>query len=76
SSCSSSEPYELDDAVEDVEQIPLPPVKASGPGHGTEAHFRSLKRRFSTLVPKWRLELGTAVEDALLHAGLELTVDQ
>ncbi|KAF9969326.1 hypothetical protein BGZ65_012032, partial [Modicella reniformis] len=35
----------------------------------------SLQRRHSTLGPKWHLESGTVVEDVLLQAGLELTVD-
>lgn len=35
----------------------------------------SLQRRHSTLGPKWHLGSGTVVEDVLLQAGLELTVD-
>ncbi|KAF9578770.1 hypothetical protein BGW38_005274, partial [Lunasporangiospora selenospora] len=35
----------------------------------------SLRRRHSTLGPKWFLEPGTVVEDILLQAGLELSVD-
>ncbi|KAG0211628.1 hypothetical protein BGX31_001640, partial [Mortierella sp. GBA43] len=41
----------------------------------TETARRSLQRRHSTLGPKWHLNSGTVVEDVLLQAGLELTVD-
>ncbi|KAF8937672.1 hypothetical protein BGZ47_008924, partial [Haplosporangium gracile] len=40
-----------------------------------ETARRSLQRRHSTLGPKWQLDSGTVMEDVLLKAGLELTVD-
>ncbi|KAG0324771.1 hypothetical protein BG004_003370 [Podila humilis] len=40
-----------------------------------ESARRSLQRRHSNLGPKWSLASGTIVEDVLLQAGLELTVD-
>ncbi|KAF9376388.1 hypothetical protein BGX21_003499 [Mortierella sp. AD011] len=41
----------------------------------SEAARNSLQRRHSALGPKWLLKSGTVVEDVLLQAGLDLSVD-
>ncbi|KAG0265239.1 hypothetical protein BGZ95_003389 [Linnemannia exigua] len=55
----TSDPRTVDDAGQAADSGALDDVDVAAPGH----------------CPKWQLDSGTVVEDVLLKAGLELTVD-